>query len=109
MAVHPIDLQTNMGQMSEIARLEHAKTDLIASQQHLQAEKAHEQSTVADTVVEHNKESDKPDLRMEEHEGGQGGKRRFAGRKGLPPAKKSESPVEQIEDDRLGRIIDVMK
>ena len=108
MAVQPIDLQTNMGQMPEIARLEHARTDLIASQQHLQAQKSHEQSTIADSVVEQNKESEKSDVRLEEH-GGQGGKRRLYGRKGIVRDKEPEVSAEEIEDERLGRIIDVMK
>jgi hypothetical protein len=108
MTIKPIDIQTNIGQMHEVARTQQALNESLAAQmQHLDKE-AMDKAQTADSRLDESKESQHLTNRLDEHKDGSG--RRHRGKR-EPGKKGSESTnhVQVVEDQSLGRFIDVKK
>jgi hypothetical protein len=108
MTIKPIDIQTSIGQIHEVARTQQALNESLAAQmQHLDKE-ALDKGQTADSRLEESKESQHLTNRLDEHKGGSGRRRREKrepGKKGTA----SSSHVQVVEDQSLGRFIDVKK
>ena len=105
MPIKPIDLQTNIGQLPEVGKSEHARQGIIAEQQHLLDKQAAEKSNLVNTKLEQAEKGEKTSIRDEE-------KKKSGREKGKETGeheKKEEPERERLKDDRIGKIIDVLK
>ncbi len=106
MTIRPIDLQSNISQLTEVGRSEQARTEALIEQQHLLQKESGEKARLVNTKLEEARkgenaviqdEQKKEEKRREESRQERGG----GGKKG-PHAGLSV-------DDRMGNIIDVLK
>ncbi len=106
MPIKPIDLQTNIGQMPEVSKAEHSRQGIIAEQQHLLDKQATEKSNLVNSKLEQAEKGEKTSIMDED-------KRRSAagggGGEGKEKSGKEPSPKERMKDDRIGKIIDILK
>jgi hypothetical protein len=105
MTVKPIDIQTNMAQMLEVGKGEHAKQGAVAEQQHLLHKESKDKSNLVGNKLDELKEGEKTSIRDEDKKGdrkGQGGG-------GEKQEKTREQQSEKIKDERMGNLIDVFK
>jgi|GEM_PF-245687 len=110
MSIKPIDLQTNMGQMHEVGRGEHARSGAIAEQQHLLDDEAKKQSQLINTKLEETKKGEKLEVRdaladekEKEHQ------KKEAEEKEKRKADERKKQQELAKDANIGRIIDILK
>lgn len=103
MAIKPIDLQTNIAQMIEVARGEHARNAAVAEQQHILSKESQEKANIQKEKVEENKKAERTIILNEEKQFKKG--KQF---KEDEKREKHEKP-EVLEDTKIGRIIDVKK
>lgn len=108
MAIRPIDLQTNMSQVTEIGKDQQARSDAIVQQQHGLENESGEKARLVNTKLDETKKGESATIRDqqkkegkqygggagEEQEAAEGRKRRGKGRS---------------VDDRMGNIIDILK
>lgn len=104
MSIKPIDMQTNVGQMHEVARNSQVRTDAILEQQHVLDKESNEKSRLINSKLEENKKAEKTIIMNED-------KRRFKGEKhkGKDKGEEKEEESKRMIDDKMGRIIDVKK
>jgi len=110
MTVRPIDLQSNMSQITQVGKAEQARVDALVTQQHLLERESMEKAKVIDTRTENLKKDEKT-LAVNE-EMGRGKKRREPGKDSEDEQGKKEkdlTPHSLSKDDKMGRIIDVLK
>ncbi len=105
MPIKPIDLQTNIGQLPEVSKAEQARQGVIAEQQHLLDKQAAEKSNLVNTRLEQAEKGEKTSIMDEEK------KRSGAGAEqhGKGKDEKEPSPKERMKDDKIGKIIDILK
>lgn len=103
MAIKPIDLQTNIAQMIEIARGEHVRNAAVIEQQHILSKESQEKTNIQKEKVEENKKAEQTKILNEEKQFNKGKQFKEGEKK-----KKQEEP-ELLEDVTMGRIIDVKK
>src|SRR5271157_5918113 len=107
MAIKPIDLQTNMSQISEVGRSEQARADAVVGQQHVLEKESGEKSRLVNTTLDETKkggnavihDNQKKEEKRKEHE------KDMAEGEGHGRAKKKQKRA----DDRMGNIIDILK
>ncbi|HOP29191.1 MAG TPA: hypothetical protein P5120_02385 [Spirochaetota bacterium] len=105
MPIKPIDLQTNIGQLSEVGKAEHARQGVVAEQQHLLDKQAAEKSNLVNSKLEQAEKGEKTAIMDEEKKrSGSGSEQHEKGRE-----EKEPSPKERMKDDKIGKIIDVLK
>ncbi len=105
MSIKPIDLQTNIGQLPEVGRSEQARLGNLIEQQHLLDRQAAEKSNLVNSRLEQTEKAEKTSIMDEEKKKSAGG--REQGEKGK---EKKETPEkERLKDERMGKIIDVLK
>jgi sRNA-binding protein len=104
MAITPIDLQTNISQVIEIGRTEHAKAELLVAQQHLLEKQSTDKSKNTNTVLEESKKTEKTEIRHEEHN-----ERNSNHEQGSENKKDENAPETRAIDDKMGKFIDVLK
>jgi hypothetical protein len=111
MSIKPIDLQTNMAQMHEVGRGEQARTGAVAEKQHVLDEEAAKQSELAKERLEESKKADKTEVRDALSDDKEKDGRKGKQQKGTEKTKGSETEgkLSRSHDDRMGRIIDVLK
>lgn len=105
MPIKPIDLQTNIGQLPEVSKAEHARQGIIAEQQHLLDKQAAEKSNLVNTRLEQTEKGEKTSIMDEEKKHFGGG----AEQHGKGKENKEPLPKERMKDDKIGKIIDVLK
>jgi hypothetical protein len=105
MSIKPIDMQTNIAQMHEVARNAQVKTEAIVEQQHVLDKESLEKSRLTNARLEENKKAEKNAIMREEKRRFRGGA--HGGREGEGAEKDEENPPPQ--DEKIGRIIDVKK
>jgi sRNA-binding protein len=105
MPIKPIDLQTNIGQLPEVSKVEHARQGIIAEQQHLLDKQAAEKSNLVNSKLEQAEKGEKTSI-MDEEKKRSGGS---AQQHGQGKEEKEPSPKERMKDDKIGKIIDVLK
>jgi len=102
MSIKPIDMQTNVGQMHEVARGSQVRTDAILEQQHMLDKESNDKSRLVNSKLEENKKAEKTIIMKEN-------KRKFKGEKHKDKGEGKEGEPGKMTDDRMGRIIDVKK
>jgi len=105
MPIKPIDLQTNIGQLPEVSKAEHARQGVIAEQQHLLDKQAAEKSNLVNSRLEQAEKGEKTSIMDEEKKRSGSG----AEQHGKSQEEKEPSPKERMKDDKIGKIIDVLK
>ncbi|MBN1500417.1 MAG: hypothetical protein JW982_09680 [Spirochaetes bacterium] len=110
MSIRPIDLQSNIGQISEIARNQNAKNDAVIQQHTLADQEAALKSSLINTRLGENKKADESQIRDEEKKR----KNPFLQSSGNKDEEESDdkevsSNVKYVQDLGLGRIIDIKK
>lgn len=105
MPIKPIDLQTNIGQLPEVGKAEHLRQGIIAEQQHLLDKQATEKSNLVNSRLDQAEKGEKTSIMDEEKRRSGGG--REEGGKGR--GEKKPSPKERMKDERMGKIIDILK
>lgn len=109
MSLKPIDLQTNIGQMHEVAKNQQAKNESIVQQQYLRDNEATEKSNKADSRVEENKKGENDGIRRK---GNQSEKKKNSDhhkRNDKNENKKEPTHVQYVDNSSLGRLIDIKK
>ena len=105
MPIKPIDLQTNIGQLPEVSKAEHARQGIIAEQQHLLDKQAAEKSNLVNSKLEQAEKGEKTSIMDEEKKrSGSGTEQHGKGKED-----KESSPKERMKDDKIGKIIDILK
>lgn len=106
MAIRPIDMQTNMSQVTEVGKDAQARMDAVVGQQHGLEKESGEKARLVNTKLDEAKKGESTTIRDQQkkgemkHEGapeeqpGEGKKRTRAGRS---------------KDSRMGNIIDILK
>ena len=106
MAIKPIDLQTNIGQMSEVGKHEHNRQGTLAAQQQVLDKEANEKSILKNTRLDEAEKGERTSIRDEqkqkekhnpEHKGGQ------------EQNNQENKTAERLKDEKMGRIIDIFK
>jgi hypothetical protein len=105
MSIKPIDMQTNIAQMHEVARNAQVKTEAVVEQQHILDKESLEKSRLTRTRLEENKKAEKNAIMREEKRRSRGGSHEGHGEGGHQNAEEGSPP----SDEKIGRIIDVKK
>lgn len=103
MSIKPIDLQTNIGQMTEVSKNEHVRQGVLAAQQQILDKEANEKSSLKNTKLDESEKGEKSSIHDEKkqqssHHGSEHGHK-----------EKDEKSGEKMKDDRMGKIIDIFK
>lgn len=107
MAITPIDLQVNVGQLYEVGRNEHAKINTLSEQRHLLHEEAARSADLKKSRLDEITkagEADIKDVLSKENE--DGGRRQNRRNKKQPEKEEKENALS--EDSRLGGTVDVL-
>jgi hypothetical protein len=105
MAIKPIDLQVNIGQMHDVAKSEQARASAASEVQSSLAGEAGQKSRLVPTRIEENKKAEHAIITNEEKAEGRrkGGKRKRNGKE------TGQETGEGLRDERMGLFIDVRK
>ncbi len=109
MAIKPIDLQTHIAQITEVGRGEQARMEAVVEQQHLREKEANEQSMLINSRLDEAKKGERTAIKDEE-KGGEG--QQSTGQEAEEQKEKKAKiykKKEKVEDDRMGKIIDILK
>ena len=106
MTIKPIDLQTNMGQMPEVSKHEHARQGALAAQQQILDKEANEKSILKNTRLDESEKGEKTSIK-DEHKQNEGYSSKHAGDQEHKPPEHKES--EKMKDEKMGKIIDIFK
>lgn len=103
MTIKPIDLQTNIAQMPEVSKNEHARQGALAAQQQILDKEASEKSSLKNTKLDEAEKGEKTSIKDEHKQQGS-----HHGR-GHDEKKPDEKNSEKMKDDRMGKLIDIFK
>lgn len=107
MSVRPIDLQTNLTQSLKVGDNEHSRSVAMAEQQHMLSKEADQKSKLVNERLDEVKKGDSNIIR-DKKEREQTPGRGLKHDEQHQPEKKAR-PGEPVEDEHVGRIIDVLK
>ncbi|MCU0820866.1 MAG: hypothetical protein MUC95_00140 [Spirochaetes bacterium] len=107
MSIKPIDLQTNIAHIHEVAKNEQGRSTAIVDGQHLLEKHSSEDSKRISERLDENKKAEKTAIKKEEDH-------RRKRKKILKSAEKKDQEKESadgdaIQDDRMGKMIDVKR
>ncbi|HNU90561.1 MAG TPA: hypothetical protein PKO25_01655 [Spirochaetota bacterium] len=105
MSIKPIDMQTNIAQMHEVARNAQVKSEAVVEQQHVLDKESLERSRLANARLEENKKAEKNAIMPEEKRHSRSGT--YGGREEGGGEREEENPPPT--DEKIGRFIDVKK
>jgi len=105
--VKPIDLQTNIAKMHEVAKGEASKSAAIVEGQHVLGKETGEKSRLVNTRLDENKKLEKIAIKREEKRKRKGIKRRKRDKEIIETEESEEREI--FKDDKLGIVIDVRK
>ena len=106
MTIKPIDLQTNIGQMTEVGKHEHSRQGVLAAQQQILDKEANEKSILKNTRLDESEKGEKTSIKDEHKQG----EKHEPGQSGGQGEKKLENrSTEKMKDEKVGRIIDIFK
>ena len=107
MSIKPIDLQSNIAQMHEVAKGEQVRTEGVVEQQHVLEKESNEKSRLVQSKVDENKKAERTIIMREE---GKSKERMHREReRGKGKKEESKDKSETIADNTIGRIIDIKK
>lgn len=106
MTIKPIDLQTNIGQMTEVGKHEHARLGSLAAQQQILDKEANEKSILKNTRLDESEKGEKTSIKDEHKQG----EKHAHGHMSEQDQKKNENKSsEKMKDDKMGKLIDIFK
>ncbi len=107
MTIKPIDLQTNIAHMHEIAKGEHGRAEALIQGQHSLEKNAEEEARRIRNKLEENKHAERTSIMREE------GYRQKKGKRRLHETENNESKNEEkkgsLRDENIGLKIDVKR
>jgi len=106
MTIKPIDLQTNMGQMSEVSKYEQIRQGALIAQQNILDMEANENSIAKNNRLD---ESEKGERTSIQDENKRDEKNRFNNGDGENKKEKENSKREKMKDEKMGNNIDIFK
>jgi hypothetical protein len=106
MTIKPIDLQTNIGQMTEVGKHEHARQGALAAQQLILDKEANEKSILKNARLDEAEKGEKTSIKEEHKENKRHGSEHGSGQE---QNKQESKSVEKMKDDKMGKIIDIFK
>ena len=106
MTIKPIDIQTNIGQMTEVGKNEQSRQGALITQQNLLDMEANEKSISKNTRLD---ESEKGERTSINDENKRDEKYRFMNKDDENKKKEKEPKREKMKDERMGNNIDVFK
>lgn len=107
MSVRPIDLQTNISQALKVGDSEHARAVAMVQQQHALSQESDEKSRRVNERLDELKKAEGNIIRDKEDR--ERNARQRHDQEHDQKKEKIRRPGEPVEDDRMGRIIDVLK
>jgi len=108
MSIKPIDLQTNISQMHEVAKGEQGRNDGITEQQHVLEKESNEKSRLVRSRLEENKNAERTIIMREE----KGEQRKYKGKKKKDrenQGRNKQRNIRFVKDEKIGSIIDIKK
>ena len=106
MPIKPIDLQTNISQMTEVSRTEHARHASLTEQQLVMDRQAADKSNLVNTRLDETEKAEKTSIRDEDKKK----ERQSTTAHGEGDKKKDEPhPRDRMKDEKMGNIIDILK
>lgn len=106
MSIKPIDLQTNVAHMHEIAKGEHGRSAAFIEGQHSLEKDAEEQAKSIRNKLEENKQAEKTSIMREEGFTKKKGKKAMRDKK---DNEESEEKEESLNNEKIGLMIDVKR
>jgi hypothetical protein len=106
MSIKPIDLQTNIGQMTEISRHEHARQAALIAQQHLLDNEAQNKSILKNTRLDETEKGEKTSIKDEDKKKE---KQNLHHDVDKETSREQQKKNEKMKDERMGNIIDIFK
>lgn len=105
MTIKPIDLQTHIAQIHEVAKGEQGRSAAVIEGQHVLEKVTSEESKLISERLDENKKGEKTAIKKEEDRKKK--RARFAGKKDR--GEEQEEANEVVKDERMGRMIDVKR
>lgn len=106
MTIKPIDLQTNIGQMTEVGKHEHSRLGSLAAQQQILDKEANEKSILKNTRLDESEKGEKTSIKDEQKQG----EKHTRGNMSDKDHKKDDNKgSEKMKDDKMGKLIDIFK
>jgi hypothetical protein len=106
MAIRPIDLQTNMSQVTEVGKDAQARTEAVVQQQHGLERESGEKARLVNARLDETKKGESAVIRDQQKKEE---KRREHATGSRDEEGKKKARRAKGRDDRMGNIIDVMK
>ncbi len=106
MSIKPIDLQTNLGQLHEIARNQQVKSEAVIGQQQSLDKESEKKSTLNKSRLEENKKAEKDKVRPDDQKSNNF---RHQKQKQDDDMNNDNKNKKFVEDPNLGRLIDIKK
>jgi len=106
MTIKPIDIQTNIGQMTEVGKYEQARQGALIAQQNVLDMEANEKSMAKNSKLDELEKGERASIRDEDKRDEKYG---FNDRDGEDKKKEEHAKMEQMKDDKIGNKIDVFK
>ncbi len=107
MSVKPIDLQTNIAQMHEVAKGEQGRSAAVVEGQHRMEKDSGEESKLISERLDENKKAEKTAIMREEERKRK--KRKKKADKDDEKAANDETLKAEMKDEKIGRMIDVKR
>jgi hypothetical protein len=106
MTIKPIDIQTNIGQMTEVSKYEQTRQGALIAQQNILDMEANEKSIAKNNRLD---EAEKGERTSIKDENKRDEKYRFNNRDGENKKEEENKEREKMRDEKIGNNIDVFK
>ena len=106
MPIKPIDIQTNIGQMTEVSKYEQARQGALMAQQNMLNMEANEKSIAKDNRLDESEKGERTSIKDEDKKNE---KYRFENKDREKKEKEEPDNREHMRDDKIGNNIDVFK
>jgi len=106
MAIRPIDMQTNMSQVTEVGKDAQARMDAVVGQQHGLEKESGEKARLANTKLDELKKGESTTIHDQQKKGE---KKRQGAPEEEAGGDKKKLRAGRSKDSRMGNIIDILK
>ncbi len=106
MAIRPIDMQTNMSQVTEVGKTAQARMDAVVGQQQGLEKESGEKARLVNTKLDEMKKGESATIRDQQKKGDRGGEGKTEEQAGEG---KKGARTGRSKDSRMGNIIDILK
>lgn len=106
MPIKPIDLQTNINQMSEVGKTEQIRQAALVAQQAVMDRQAADKSSLVNTRLDESEKAEKTAIRDEDKKHD---KHSASGQDEGSAKKDKPHPRDRMKDEKMGNIIDILK